>query len=262
MWGFVFAFLATVTVISPDEGPESTWQAWIADPGVKFVLVGEVHGQVGPPALAARILEDAVRLDPQSRILLLIETSETEAFDSYLKSDGSEVARATFIHGARHWRDIDGRASVAVFDLIERARVLVESGADITAQGIIPPTGDFTDSSRWDGPGAELTRQVFEAGEYDIAIGWMGNLHSRPAYPLGRERSLSSFGAELDRGDVRAITAYGRRTSGVHACPLGDGNTHHLAVCVDRTRAEFVHPEARAWRERVLRGDVGLDTEE
>ena len=225
------------------------WQHWIDDLDIRIILVGESHGYEGAPLLTGEIVEAAAAV-PGRRILLLVESTDREAYQSYLHSDGGSIARDQLINHTDIWsQGIDGRQTRAVFDYLERVRQLVSEGAEIDAFAVIPQEWSSL-QGRWDPAGAEMVRDELSSGQYDLAIGLIGNAHTAVRYPMGRENHNSSFGAELGGEDVRAMSVSNIHSDGRSICRARGFSPpdHDLYLCMPNARSKFMNEALETWR--------------
>ena len=101
-------------------------------PEHRLTLFGELHGTNETPVVVA---EHVCQLSTKRPVVLVLEIprSEQAAIDRYLSSDGRRASRKQLIESAfwaADWQD--GRASIAMLDLIDRIRELNAKGAKIT----------------------------------------------------------------------------------------------------------------------------------
>lgn len=219
----------------PEPAAGDVWRDWLADPEVRIITVGEAHGYSGPARLAREILETAIA---DRSVALLVEAWETDAIARFVESDGGPDAQHSLCEDVYAFGGRDGRGTIEWFELLDRAREHFHAGADIGVFPIIPESGI---RGRWDDEGAVMIREQLAETGFDLAVGVMGNLHSRTRYPIAREASLLSFGAELGGDDVRSINV----VSSEHVAPDDGGacglsnmrvQTHDLVLCVARQR--------------------------
>ena len=86
--------------------------------GAPLVIVGELHGQAGPPAFAADL---ACRC--RATLALEIPKEEQPGIDAFLASDGGAEAKKALLVGTHWTRPFqDGRSSTAMLGLLEQAR--------------------------------------------------------------------------------------------------------------------------------------------
>lgn len=103
----------------------------VLDRDVDFIVVGEVHGTVELPAVFADMVRLAAARD-RPMIVAIEHTPESQAgLDAYMASDGGAEARRRLASDAPGWQMPDGRASTAMFELVEAARALKAGGADV-----------------------------------------------------------------------------------------------------------------------------------
>ncbi len=238
---FVAAFALAISLSSPAcastqerarpaEGSlECEHDVHLPEAGSPRVLVfGEMHGSDEAPGYFAAAVCSAVQRQPQRAITAVLElpTSEDAALQRYLKSDGSEAERnrllATPFWSNPDWQD--GRASVAMFTLVEHLRVLASTRPDISVATLVPED---------DGRGshdARMARQLDAIVNRDsdaMVLVLVGNLHARRSPgssfdPEFRsmaylaEQPLRSYGFRVRGGRIWACMASG---CGVHEMP-------------------------------------------
>lgn len=102
-------------------------EAVVARPELRFLLIGEYHGTVEMPAVAGDAFCAAVATGRPTILGIEFLPENQLWLDAYLASDGGEAARAA-LREAPAWREAGGRATGAVLDLIERARLFARAG--------------------------------------------------------------------------------------------------------------------------------------
>jgi len=106
---------------------------------LNYLLVGEYHGTVEMPQIAADLL--CVAAQQKRPVILGLEfTTENQAsLEAYLQSDGGTAARERAL-SAPAWQRPDGRNSLAVFELLETARRLRAAGhtVGVVAFDLVP----------------------------------------------------------------------------------------------------------------------------
>ena len=114
-------------------GRESTVSCHVPEgvPETHLLLLGELHGSKEAPALAGKIACARAVTGPVG-LGLEIPLSEQIAIDSYLSSDGGKDAKQKLLAGEFWQTDDDGRASTAMFDLIEYIRQLKHRGMPVS----------------------------------------------------------------------------------------------------------------------------------
>ncbi|MCR9129774.1 MAG: hypothetical protein NXI12_09640 [Alphaproteobacteria bacterium] len=103
----------------------------------RIIIVGERHGTQQLPDFFGELV---CRMSESGPVIvgLEMEADEQEALDAFLASDGSRGAVQTLLD-SRHWALTDGRASVAMLDLLIRLRDLREAGRDIELAAFMHP---------------------------------------------------------------------------------------------------------------------------
>lgn len=96
-------------------------------PNLHYLLVGEYHGTVEMPKVAADALCAAAASGRAVVLGVEFTPANQPSLDAYLRSDGGAAARAALL-AAPAWQVAEGRTTVAVLDLIESARRLAAAG--------------------------------------------------------------------------------------------------------------------------------------
>lgn len=108
----------------------------LADQSKRYVIVGERHGTNEIPILFSGLVCAATSNGPVV-VGLEIQTDQQESLDQFMASGGDQAARdALLAHD--HWRVQDGRASKAMFQLLENLRRLRQEGKQIFARALMP----------------------------------------------------------------------------------------------------------------------------
>jgi hypothetical protein len=111
-----------VARIAIDCGPELAGADLIR--AAPLVIFGEVHGQVGPPAIVG---DFACRA--RATLALEIPATEQPRIDAFLDSNGGEPAKGALLAGEFWTRPFqDGRSSTAMLGLLEHARIWRKAG--------------------------------------------------------------------------------------------------------------------------------------
>lgn len=137
-----------------------------------LVILGEMHGQAGSPAIAGAI---ACR-EANATLALEVTTDEQPRIDAFLTSDGGTAAKSALLEG-EHWKRPfqDGRSSTAMLALLERARTWIHAGLALRVVAI--DHGGSDQSAREKAMAAELVRLVKENRGPVVML--VGNLHAR-----------------------------------------------------------------------------------
>ena len=106
---------------SPIRGAERLW----ARPGLRFVLVGEMHGTAETPAIFADLVCSARQTNRP--IVVGVELREQRALDAFMAS-GSPEAGVGELLATEEWRRHDGRTSAPMLALVARLRALKMEG--------------------------------------------------------------------------------------------------------------------------------------
>lgn len=107
-------------------------------PSLDYVIFGEAHGTTELPAAFGDLVCAAVARGPVT-VGLEFLPREQASFDAYLASDGGAEARAVLL-ASEGWGDPYGRASEAIFQLVEQLRLMKAAGADLTVVAFDHPS--------------------------------------------------------------------------------------------------------------------------
>lgn len=148
----------------------------LADDGLRWIVIGEVHGSNEVPALFA----DAVCLASRSRpVIVGLEQPSTDqpAIDAFMASDGGEEARRAFFQ-ASLWnnRFKDGRSSEAYFRLFETLRQMRAEGRIAGVTAFVPVRIGDEPPGAYERDMAELLKNAARPGSVVLAL--VGNVHS------------------------------------------------------------------------------------
>ncbi len=195
--GLLFALspllLAAGTPAPAECNPIPGYEAVLADPTVRWIVIGEIHGTNEVPEIFA----DAVCLTARLRPLVVAleqPASDQGAIDEFIASDGGAEARRKFL-GAPMWNSSikDGRSSEAYFNLFERLR---QMRADRRVLSVVAfqPTG-LTERPTPAGYEKAMADQLIAAaGDGATVIALAGNAHAmRTEVPWG-DRYLAMAG--------------------------------------------------------------------
>lgn len=108
----------------------------LADNSKRYVILGERHGTSEIPAFFGDLVCAAVSKGPVV-VGLEIETDQQKSLDEYMASIGDQGSRDALL-AHRHWSYTDGRASEAMFLLIENLRLLRYNGKQIRVRALMP----------------------------------------------------------------------------------------------------------------------------
>ncbi len=159
---FALTLAASAAPCTPLPGAEAV----LADPKVRYLIVGEWHGTADSPAVFLDLVCAAAARRPLV-VALEYPPAEQKRLDAYMRSDGGPAARAAVTAGPA-WEDRGGRASAAMLDLVEGLRRLKRSGADLSLLAFDrAPTAVFTSAAREEA----MARALIEAsGDQDRLV--------------------------------------------------------------------------------------------
>jgi hypothetical protein len=165
-----------------------------SQPGLRFVVVGEMHGTTETPAIFADLV-CAARIT-QRPIVVGVELRDQDAIDAFMGSDGSGNHESA-IHellSKREWRLPDGRTSQAMLMLLEELRAL-------KLQGIVSGVVAFSQAQPG-APDAEREERMASVllsaakrNPYALVIALTGNVHAckKTLAEIGSYPLMASF---------------------------------------------------------------------
>jgi hypothetical protein len=164
--------------------------------GKDVLLVGEVHGTAESPAFVAETACAALDSGRAVSVALEIPVAEQARLAAFVASAGTAADRAAVLSGD-FWRDPyqDGRASVAMVELLERLRTFRQAGRPIAVVAIDPGPG--MDGQERERSMADRLRAQVAAGPHDLLIVLTGNFHTR----LKPRGSYAYMGSVLSQGN-------------------------------------------------------------
>lgn len=90
-------------------------------PGLSYLLLGEYHGTVEMPGVAADVICHAAKQGRPLVVAVDLRAEDQPALDRYMKSDGGAEARAALL-ASPGWKEEGGRTTAAIADLVEATR--------------------------------------------------------------------------------------------------------------------------------------------
>jgi len=152
----------------------------LADQSKRYVIVGERHGTNEIPALFSDLVCAAASIGPVV-VGLEIEADQQKSLDEYMASEGDQAARDGLL-AQRHWGYTDGRASQAMFQVVENLRLLRQKGKQILLRALMPAAD--TPEARELGMGMAW-KQSLRGNENAKLLMLVGSVHAERE-PLGR----------------------------------------------------------------------------
>ncbi|HWW57049.1 MAG TPA: hypothetical protein VN047_09165 [Sphingopyxis sp.] len=133
-----------------------------------FIIVGEAHGTAELPAAFADIVCAFAMMREPLTVGIEFLPAEQAALDTYLASNGNEAAKIALL-ASPAWSIRDGRASRAIFDLVETLRRLKTKHPDMAVVAFDHPS---------ERPGTSAAR------EKGMAALLLAAKQARPAAPV------------------------------------------------------------------------------
>jgi len=151
-------------------------------PNAEVYVLGELHGTVESPALAATLTRRLLSEQPVT-VTLEIPREEQPAIDAWLASDGADDARAALL-GTPFWQvpreRSDGRRSAAMLELLDRLRVMK---GQYPALDVIAFDTRRAPDMRSDAHLAESVRAIASRRADDRTVVLTGNYHAKRSAP-------------------------------------------------------------------------------
>ncbi len=152
------------------------------------LLVGELHGTSEIPALVSSIVCHAIAKQLPVTLGLELPRTDQPQLDAFLASSGGQESRAAFLSLVFWSRDYqDGRASVAMFDLIEQSRQRMKGGSLQVVLIDLPSARAGRDQAM-----ADHLVQTVKASPDRFFVVLTGNFHSRVAPGGGKMGDLAA----------------------------------------------------------------------
>ena len=156
----------------PLPGADALWSR----PGIRFILLGEIHGTTETPELFRDLVCAAAAAQRPVVVGLERATREQAAIDAFLARDNHAAATDALL-AENGWRIFDGRSSRAMLKLLEALRLLKLNGR-------ISAVVAFDDARRDESNAAREQRMasalMAAAGRYAnaLVVALTGNLHA------------------------------------------------------------------------------------
>lgn len=174
-----------------DPVPGST--ALLDKPGLRFVIVGELHGTAEAPATFADLVCAAAARKPVN-VGVEVGKSFEAPLNAFLASDGGQAARQGFLtHPFWTQPFKDGRSSQAMLAMFDELRRLRQAGRDVRVFGFQPESGRLPpgfDQSYSELEMAQLLSRGAQAKPEALTLVLVGNLHAH-------KTGLESWGGGL-----------------------------------------------------------------
>lgn len=171
-------------------------EAALSRPGLRYLLVGEIHGSAETPVAFADLVCAAAATGRPVVVALEQSMDGQAALETYLVSSGGAAAEQTVME-ALYWHAPvrDGRSSVASLELLRTLHRFKAEGRIMTVQTIL---------GRGDGSPADHERKMADGLEAAAArapnalvVGLMGNFHAMKGQRPGRDGVTYRLAADL-----------------------------------------------------------------
>lgn len=170
-----------------------------------IILIGEVHGYIGAPALVKALLCHSQRRGLKTHLALELPKDREKYAVNFIRSDGGRRARQAFLSDSWWLSRGDGRRSAAVFDLIDYARTQYQrslltrgSQEQIGLSYFAASSAQITEMRDQSGFNqlyetalSDHLKHAFDMHNPDKMIVLTGNLHA--------QRGVATFGGEKYR---------------------------------------------------------------
>lgn len=173
-----------------------------------FIVLGDQYGSNEIPAFAGSLVCEAATSGVTTHLMLEIPRVEQKVLDRYLASEGTDEDRARMLNGGMwHRMYEDGRSSAAVLELIERMRVLRNSGLPIHVHYYDELLGQYRDhgTAKEQAVARNLVTLRAQAPS-DLYIVLTGNVHARTAETVPWDSTFKPMGHWLAKEIPGMIT--------------------------------------------------------
>jgi len=226
-------------VCQPLPGADALW----SKPGVRFILLGEMHGTTEAPALFRDLVCAAAAGKRPVVVGVERSTREQAAIDAFMCGDGHAAAVDALL-AERGWGGFDGRSSRAMLALLEALRTLKLEGRISEVVALDGSRPDDPDAAREQRMASAL---IAAAGRHPnaVVVALTGNVHASKkliegfgSYPfmpmlLPAAQTISLFVA--DKGGEAWTEVEGR--CGPHKLPSTGGDRR--GITLSETTAPF-----------------------
>ncbi|OHD09246.1 TraB/GumN family protein [Sphingopyxis sp. RIFCSPHIGHO2_12_FULL_65_19] len=142
-----------------------------------FVIMGEAHGTAELPAAFADLVCAYAASGTSLTVGLEFLPAEQPALDAYLASNGDQAARQALL-ASPGWTIRDGRASQAIFDLVEALRKMKATHGDLAVVAFDHPSERAGTSAAREKGMAELLLAARRARPAAPVLALTGNGHA------------------------------------------------------------------------------------
>lgn len=192
-------------------------------PSAQILLFGEMHGSVESPALVGEVVCALAQHGPVALGLELPSTEQTP-IDRFLASRGDAAARDALRSG-QFWRGLDGRSSVAMFNLIDTARRQTQAGLPVSVFTLDPDLAGAVDDNK---TLADTLRAYHQRHPVSKIAALMGNLHAGQAVVTIFPKPITPAGYYLR--DLHPVSVYVTYHGGtIWACMEGACGVHKVS---------------------------------
>ena len=219
-------------------------------PQITYLLVGEYHGTVEMPAIAADALCAAAATGKPVVLGIEFPLESQPHLDAYMRSDGGASARVAFLE-APAWKEEGGRNTAAVLDLIERARSLSTAGYKVAATLFDKVTNPTVSKEREAGMAEALSEaQARHPGSIVVALTGAG--HADKEGWVSQKPPFLAAGGLLPQDHTISIT-FARPGGQYWGCSAPEGDRTRGCTAYDMPVREPMAPRGIVM-DKTLRG--------
>ncbi|WP_106089167.1 hypothetical protein [Enhygromyxa salina] len=187
-----------------------------------LILFGEIHGTHEVAEFVGGFVCQGLATGVEVRLGLEVPAAQNDAVQRYLASSGLESDRAALLAGA-HWQreDQDGRSSVAMGALLERARQWRAGGLPIA---VFP--FDVDGEHAWNERDAAMAARILaetQAHPDALVVTLSGNLHNRTVQGLPWDSEARPMGMSIHAARPDALSLDLRHHGGSAWICMSDG---------------------------------------
>lgn len=170
--------------------------------GPPLIVLGEIHGNRAGPDALWRLAEAA--LDATGNALIGIEASSSDnpLLDRFVRGHATseELLRGEFFRGT-----YDGRANIAMIELLDRARQRRALGDNVMVFGFLPSANGADDQQS--GHEQQMADAILERCDPTMPlVALVGNLHAqRTEFQVGTKRTIPMAARIAERMPLQTI---------------------------------------------------------
>jgi hypothetical protein len=248
------ALMATAAPLAGACGEIAGLEQLLRRPGLNFLLIGEYHGTVEMPALAADIVCHGTTTRRPLVLGVELAPADQPALDRYMASKGGARARAALL-ASPAWKEAGGRSTSAIADLVEAARQLGKKHeVRVVAFDTAPEPGT---SPKREAAMADALMAAAKGSPGSLVIAFTGAGHADKEGWTSRNPPFLAAGGLLPREQTISLT-FARVGGQYWGCAAPDGDRSRGCTAYDMPVREPVAPRAILLDPKIRNGFDGI----